>query len=127
MEPMHSVSYDLEFQKQSSASEGSSRKPSVEVPADQELNLLRARQARIGVRAIDQAKMKPPAGCNSLTPLDMPDVLVEASEKMNFDWPDSLSIERAKAGFIEIALAFLLLAGLVTFGLACLLSPTFLA
>ena len=41
MEPMHSVSYDLEFQKQLPTSKGSSRKPLVDVPAD-------------------EAKMKPP-------------------------------------------------------------------
>jgi len=73
MEPMHSVSYYLEFQKQSSTSKGSSRKQVVNVPA---------------------------------------------SEKMNFDWPDSLPIERMKAGLTEIALAFVFFAGLVTFGLA---------
>jgi len=43
---------------------------------------------------------------------------VPASEKMNFDWPDSLPIERMKAGLTEIALAFVFFAGLVTFGLA---------
>jgi hypothetical protein len=43
---------------------------------------------------------------------------VPASEKMNFDWPDSLPIERIKAGLTEIALAFVFFAGLVTFGLA---------
>jgi hypothetical protein len=105
---MHSVSDDLEFQKQLPTSKGSSRKPLVDGPAD-------------------EAKMKPPVGCNSIPPRDIRDVLVEASEKTNFDWSDSLPIERMKAGLIEIALAFLLLAGLVTFGLACLLSPTFLA
>jgi len=73
MEPMHSVSYYLEFQKQLSTSKGSSRKQVVDVPA---------------------------------------------SEKMNFDWPDSLPIERMKAGLTEIALAFVFFAGLVTFGLA---------
>jgi hypothetical protein len=73
MDPMHSVSYYLEFQKQLSPSKGSSRKPVVDVPA---------------------------------------------SEKMNFDWPDSLPIERVKAGLTEIALAFVFFAGLVTFGLA---------
>ena len=126
MEPMYSVSYYLEFQKQLAASKGSSRKPLVDLPADQELNSLRAGQALVDVGAIDQAEMKP-SGCgNSSTPLDIHNVLVEASEKMNFDWPHSLPIERIKAGLTEIGLAFLLLAGLVTFGLACLLSPTFL-
>jgi hypothetical protein len=49
-------------------------------------------------------------------------------EPMNFERPDtdSLRVERIKAGLTEIAWAFLLIAGLVTFGLACLLSPTFL-
>jgi hypothetical protein len=40
MEPMHSVSYYLEFQKQLSTSKGSSQQL-VDVPADQELNSLR--------------------------------------------------------------------------------------
>ena len=118
MEPMHSVSYYLEFQKQLSTSKGSSRKQLVDVPADQELNSLRSGQALVGVGAIDEANMKPRVGCNSLPSLDIRDVLVEASEKMNFDWPDSLPIERMKAGLTEIALAFVFLAGLVTFGLA---------
>ena len=118
MEPMHSVSYYLEFQKQLSTSKGSSRKQLVDVPADQELNSLRSGQALVGVGAIDEANMKPRVGCNSLPPLDIRDVLVEASEKMNVDWPDSLPIERMKAGLTEIALAFVFLAGLVTFGLA---------
>ena len=99
MEPMHSVSYDLEFQKQLPTSKGSSRKPLVDVRAD-------------------EAKMKPPVGCNSIPPLDIRDVLVEASEEMNVDWSDSLPIERMKAGLTEIALAFVFFAGLVTFGLA---------
>ena len=118
MEPMRSVSYYLEFQKQLSTSKGSSWKPLVDGPADQELNSLRSGQALVGVGAIDEAKIKPPVGCNSLPPLDIRDVLVEASEKMNFDWPDSLPIERIKAGLTEIALAFVFFAGLVTFGLA---------
>lgn len=124
MDPMHSVWYYLEIQKQLSASEGSSRKPLVDF--DQEMNSLRSGQALVGVEAAHQAEIKPPVGANSLTPLDIRDVLVAESEKMSFDWPDSLPIERIKAGLAEIALAFLLFAGLVTFGLACLLSPTLL-
>lgn len=75
MEPMHSVWHYLEFQKQLAASKAESQKPSVDAPADKQLN--------------------------------------------------SLRIERIKTGLAEMAL-FLLFAGLVTFGLACLLSPTFL-
>jgi hypothetical protein len=49
-------------------------------------------------------------------------------EPMNFERPDtdSLRVERIKSGLTKIAWGFLLIAGLVTFGLACLLSPTFL-
>ena len=47
-----------------------------------------------------------------------PLVDVPASEKIKLDWPDSLPIERMKAGLTEIALAFVFFAGLVTFGLA---------
>jgi hypothetical protein len=54
MEPMHSVSCYLEFQKQLSTSRGSSRKPLVDVPADQEMNSLRSRRALVGVGAIDE-------------------------------------------------------------------------
>jgi hypothetical protein len=116
MEPMYGVWYYLEFQRRLAAS--MSPEPLVDVPADQQLNSLRA----------DQAEMKPPGGDNSLTPLEVRDVLAVASEEINFERPDtdSLRVERIKAGFTEIALAFLLIAGLVTFGLACLLSPTFL-
>jgi hypothetical protein len=115
MEPVYSISNCLEFQKQLSASKGSSQKPILDVPEDQELNSLRSCQAQVSVGATDQAEMKPSGGGNSLTPLDIHDVLVDASEEVNFDWPDSLAIERIKAGLIEIALAFLLFAGLVTF------------
>ena len=111
MEPMHSVSNYLEFQKQLAASTGSPREQLVDVLADQELNSLRAGQALVGVGV----EVKPPEGGNSLTRLNIRDVLVETSEEVNFDWPDSLAIERIKAGLIEIALAFLLFAGLMTF------------
>lgn len=66
MEPMYSVSYYVEFQRQLAASKGSSQKPLVDVPADQQLNSLRAGQALVGLGAIDQAEMKPPGGGNSL-------------------------------------------------------------
>jgi hypothetical protein len=65
MEPMNSVSYYLEFQRQLAASKGSSQKP-LGVPADQQLNLLRAGQALVGLGAIDRAEMKPPGGGDSL-------------------------------------------------------------
>jgi hypothetical protein len=38
MEPVYYVSYYLELQKQLAASKGSSQKPLLDVPADQELN-----------------------------------------------------------------------------------------
>ncbi len=119
MEPTHSVSNYLEFKKQLSTSKRSSRKPIVHLPVNEELNSLRSGRALVGVVAIDEAKRKPSAGCNSPPPLDSRDVLVEASEKMNCGWPDLLPIERAKAGLTEIALAFVFFAGVVTFGLAC--------
>jgi hypothetical protein len=115
MEPVYYVSYYLELQKQLAASKGSSQKPLREVPADQELNSLRPGQALVGVGAIDQAERKPSGTGNSLTPVAIHDVLAEASEKVNFDWPHSLAIERIKAGLTEIAVAILLFAGLVAF------------
>lgn len=114
MEPMYYVSYYLELQKQLAASKGSSQKPLREVPADQELNSLRPGQALVGIGAIDQAERKPSGTDNSLTPVAIHDVLAEA-EKVNFDWPHSLPIERIKAGLTEIAVAILLFAGLVAF------------
>jgi hypothetical protein len=45
MEPVYYVSYYLELQKQLAASKGSSQKPLLEVPADQELKSLRPGQA----------------------------------------------------------------------------------
>jgi hypothetical protein len=112
---MYYVSYYLELQKQLAASNGSSQKPLREVPADQELNSLRPGQALVGVGAIDQAERKPSGTGNSLTPVAIHDVLAAASEKVNFDWPHSLPIERIKAGLTEIAVAILLFAGLVAF------------
>jgi hypothetical protein len=126
MEPMHSVWYYLEVQKQLTVSKGSSRERLVDVLADRELNARRTGQAPVSVRPSDLAKTKPPEGGNSLTRLYNGDALVTASEEINLDWPNSLRIDRNKARLIAIALAFLLSLGLVTFGLACLLSPTFL-
>ena len=128
MDPLHSVSYYLGFQRQLADSKGSSQKPLVDVPADQRLNSLRAGPALVGLGAIDRPEVKPPGGGNSVTPLEICEVLAAASEKMNFERPDtdSLRVERIKAGLTEIAWAFLLLVGLATFGLACLSSPTFL-
>ena len=112
---MYYVSYYLELQKQLAASKGSSQKPLREMPADQELNSRRPGQSLVGVGAIDQAKGKPSGTGNSLTPVAVHDALAEASEKLNFDWPHSLPIERIKAGLTEIAVAILLFAGLVAF------------
>ena len=89
------------------------QKPALDVPADQELNSLRPGQALVGAEAIDQAEEKPSGTGNFLTPVAIHDVLAEASEKVNFDWPHSLPIERIKAGLTEIAVAILLFAGLV--------------
>jgi hypothetical protein len=50
MEPMYRVWYYIEFQRQLAASKGSSRKPLVDVPADQQLNSLRAGQALVGLK-----------------------------------------------------------------------------
>jgi hypothetical protein len=126
MEPMYGVGYYLEFQRRLAASK--SPKPLVDMPADQQFNSLRAGQALLGPGAIDQSKVKPPGGDNSIKPTKIRDVLPVASEEMNSERPDtdSLWVERIKEGLTEIALAFLLIAGVVTFGLACLLSPTFL-
>jgi hypothetical protein len=58
---------------------------------------------------------------NSLSPPDSPvsvdldRTLVEAAEEIESDWPEFLALERIKAGIIEIALGFLLFAGLVAF------------
>ena len=123
---MYGVGYYLEFQRRLAASKAP--KPLVDVPEDQQFNSLRAGQAPLGPGAIDRSESKPPERDNSLTPLEIRDVLAVASEEMNSERPDTDSLrgERIRAGLTEIALAFLLIAGLVTFGLACLLSPTFL-
>jgi len=126
MDPMYGVWYYLEFQRRLAAS--MSPEPLVDVPADQQLNSLRAGQALVVLGAINPTEIKPSGGDNSLTPREVRDVSAVASAEMNFERSDtdSLRVERIKAGFTEIALAFLLIAGLVTFGLACLLSPTLL-
>ena len=58
-------------------------------------------------------------------PLDQDDP-VKGLDKLSFDWPDSLPVARIRAGLIEMAMVLLLLAAVGTFGLACVLSPTFL-
>jgi hypothetical protein len=55
-------------------------------------------------------RLSPP---DSPTPYDLDRVLVEAAEEIEFDWPEFLPVERIKAGITEIALGFLLFAGLV--------------
>ena len=52
---------------------------------------------------------------DSAAPNDLDRALAEAAEEMDFDWPEFLPMERIKAGITEIALGFLLLAGLVAF------------
>ena len=45
-----------------------------------------------------------------------PDVeLVEVSEKMEFDWPESPPVERIKAGITEIFLGLITFAAIVAF------------
>lgn len=126
MEPMYGVWYYIEFQRRLAASVSSKRL--VDVPADQQVNSLQAGQHLLGPGTIDQPDTKPPGGGNPLTPLEIPDLLAVVSKEMNLERSDtdSLRVERIKAALTEIALAFLLIAGLVTFALACLLSPTFL-
>ena len=115
MEPMYYVSYYLELQNQLAAPKGSFQKLLFDGPADQERDSLRPDQTPVDASAIDQAKMKPSRGDNSLTPLDTHDILIAVSEEVNFDWPHSLAIERIKAGLTETALAVLLFVGLVAF------------
>ena len=43
-------------------------------------------------------------------------LLLEAAEEMSFDLPEFQSVERIKTGITEIALAFLILAGLAAIG-----------
>jgi hypothetical protein len=109
------VLYYLELQKQLAVSKGSSQKPLLDAPPDQEPNSLRPGQVLVGVGAIDQAETKPPGGGIRLKPFTIHDVLVEDREEMNFDCPHSLQIERIKTGLTEIALAVLLFGGLVAF------------
>jgi hypothetical protein len=92
---------------------GSSQKPLLDVPADQDLYSLRRGQALVCLRAIDQAERKPSGAGNSITPIAIHDVLAESSKKGNFDWPHSQPIERIKAGLTEIDVAILLFLALV--------------
>jgi hypothetical protein len=52
---------------------------------------------------------------DSLVTHDLDRALVEAAEEIDIDWPESLPVERIKAGIMEIALGFLLCAGLAAF------------
>ena len=52
-------------------------------------------------------------GPDSLATHDLDRALVEAAEEIEIDWPESLPVERIKAGVTEIALGFLLFAGLL--------------
>ena len=50
---------------------------------------------------------------HSLASDDLDRALVEAAQEIEFDWSEFLPAERIKAGIMEIALGFLLFAGLV--------------
>jgi hypothetical protein len=50
---------------------------------------------------------------NSAQALD--EELVEVSEKIKFDWPEFLPVERIKAGIMESALGLIVFAALVAF------------
>jgi len=56
----------------------------------------------------------PDDGAPVLSQLDR--AIIEAGEEMNFDWPEFLPVERITRGIAEMALASLLLAGLVALG-----------
>lgn len=62
---------------------------------------------------------------NSLAPLDIHRVLVEAAEETDFDWPEFLSVERIKMGTAEISFGFLVLVGLIALGALFFLSSSF--
>lgn len=79
MEPIHSIAYYLELQRQLSAAKESWQEP-----------------------------------------------LVGDQKEVNFLRPHAKPIKRIKVGVTDIALAILSFAALVTLGLACFLSPTFL-
>jgi len=57
----------------------------------------------------------PPEDSLSMLP-SLDRALIEAAEEMNFDWPEFLPVERITRGIAEMALASLLLAGLVALG-----------
>ena len=59
---------------------------------------------------------------DSLATHDLDRALVEAAEEIEIDWPESLPVEQIKAGVTEIALGFLLCAGLLLF---CAAEPLF--
>jgi hypothetical protein len=102
MEPTHSLSYYLEFQRQLADSKESTRQFIV-APADHQLNPLQAGQALAGLSGIDK-RMKPAGG-----------------------GPDSRPIERIKGALTKIGLALLLIGSLAAFASAFLLFPTFLS
>jgi hypothetical protein len=53
-----------------------------------------------------------------------PEPFADASDERSFDQLDPLPIKKMRARLVEIALAFILFAALMTFGLACFLSLT---
>ena len=54
-------------------------------------------------------------GKDSPTPYDLDRASLEVAEEAGCDLPEFLPLERIKAGIVEIALGFILFAGLVAF------------
>ena len=51
---------------------------------------------------------------DSPAPFDLDRAFAEAAAEIEFDWPEFLPVNRIKSGITEIALGFLLFAGLIS-------------
>ena len=130
MEPISSLSYYLELQKQMSYSmKRSSENCDEQLPGKPERLLPSVEEAQ---PAGDSASAELPASQsrgdgNLAAQIACQWALVEMAEETRFDWPEFLPVERIEAGLTEVALGVLLLAGLIAVESLFILSPTFLS
>jgi hypothetical protein len=130
MEPVSSLSYYLELQKQMSYLLKISPEYDAEQRPYQSATLWQSAEesAPAGcTRNVEVASTQSRGDGDMVEQITLQRALVEMAEETRFDWPEFLPVERVKAGLAEAAVGLLLLAGLIAVGSLFILSPTFLS
>jgi hypothetical protein len=112
MEPVSSLLYYLEFQKQMALSAKSVAKVRRQT-AGAKVGEFAHSSETIRTDSVPGIEYQPPVQNNALAELDIHRVLVETAEEIDFDLPVFMPVERIKAGIVEMSLAFLLLVAVI--------------